>query len=75
MNELMDELDDEPEVIYHCPKCGSVLDDEDWPVTVCTESGNTWMDVETLYYCRHCDRDWTRYEVPEDPLYDGGTDD
>ncbi len=53
----------------HCPKCGSGLIEDDFPVAV-FENGNKWHDAETHFFCPTCNIEWQPKDIPDHPLYE-----
>lgn len=53
----------------HCPKCGSGLVEDDFPVAV-FEYGGMWHDAETHYSCPTCEVEWKPEQIPDHPLYE-----
>lgn len=53
----------------HCPKCGSGLVEDDFPVAT-FEDGNKSHDAETAYFCPLCEVEWKPEQIPDHPLYE-----
>lgn len=59
---------------YRCPKCGTGLEEDDFPVAIFTESGGMYHDSETCFFCSECEAVWYAYQVPGHPQYDASSE-